>query len=191
MGPASFQSSWDEAQRIATAAYRAIEPVASKMRRAMRWEQIVQYDFIESGIAAVVSRDTYLVTRTITTPDADYPDLKRWDVVTPGHTWHLRRHLRDEERETLAVSVQIVLTVDREGVARLRSGKRLEPATPEAWSALAAGVLEPRSVRLRRFAWAPLRSTLKIIGMFAAPWALILPSLLLFSLFFFLLKSCG
>lgn len=86
MDPAAFRAAWDEAQRTTAEAYDKIRPVARKVQRAMQWEQFVQYEFIESRGAEALSWQTYLVTKTLMSPEADYPDLKRWDVVTPGYT---------------------------------------------------------------------------------------------------------
>jgi hypothetical protein len=191
MDPASFRAAWDDATRVVEAAYGEIRPLARKLSRAMRWEQYVQYDFFESKPAIADSQASYLVTRTITAPDADYPNLKRWDVVTPGYMWHLRRHLDREERDELAVSVQISLTADGDGVARLRSGDRLTPATPEAWSELTAGVLEPRAVRIGRLGRSPLKLLWMLTAAFLSPVLMFWPILLVGLIGMLILKACG
>jgi hypothetical protein len=191
LDPASFRAAWDEATRKAEAAYREIRPVARKLRHAMQWEQFVQYDFIESQPAIAESQASYLVTRTIKAPDADYPNLKRWDVITPGYLWHLRRHLEDAESDELAHSVRISLTVDGDGVARLRSGDRLTPATAEAWSELTADVLEPRAVRMKRLGQSPFRFVLAVLVYLLPLFRLLAPALLLVVIGLLVLSRCG
>jgi hypothetical protein len=189
LDPAWFRAAWDEATRTAEAAYREIRPVARKLRHAMQWEQFVQYDFIESQPAIAESQASYLVTRTIKAPDADYPNLKRWDVITPGYQWHLRRHLEDAESDELAMSVRISLTVD--GVARPRSGDLLTPATAEAWSELTAGVLEPRAGRMKRLGQSPFRLVLRVLVELFPLLRLLLPAILLVVIGLLVLSRCG
>jgi hypothetical protein len=191
MDPASFRAAWDEATRKVEAAYSEIRPVARKLQRAMKWEQFVQYDFFESAPAIAESQANYLVTRTLKAPDADYPNLKRWDVVTPGYLWHLRRHLEDAESDELAISVRISLSVDGEGVARLRSGDLLTPATAEAWSELTAGVLEPRAVRMKRLGQSPFRLLLGLWGNVFPPLRALWPAILLGVIGLLVLKACS
>jgi hypothetical protein len=157
----------------------------------MQWEQFVQYDFIESQPAIAESQASYLVTRRIKAPDADYPNLKRWDVITPGYLWHLRRHLEDAESDELAHSVRISLTVDGDGVARLRSGDRLTPATAEAWSELTADVLEPRAVRMKRLGQSPFRFVLAVLVYLLPLFRLLAPALLLVVIGLLVLSRCG
>jgi hypothetical protein len=190
MDPASFRAAWDEATRVVEAAYGEIRPVARKLSRAMRWEQYVQYDFFESRPAIAESQASYPVTRTIKAPDADYPNLKRWDVVTPGYTWHLRRHLQEAESDELAVSVQISLTVDGDGTARLRSGDRLTPATAEAWSELTVGILEPRAVRMARLGRSPFKVLWFLAQAFLSPVLMFWPILLVGLIGMLVLKAC-
>jgi hypothetical protein len=191
MDPASFRAAWNEATGKVEAAYRELRPVARKLQRAMKWEQFVQYDFFESKPAIAESQANYLVTRTLRAPDADYPNLKRWDVVTPGYMWHLRRHLEDAESDELAISVRISLTVDGNGVARLRSGDLLTPATAEAWSELTAGVLEPRAARMKRLGQSPFKLLLGILVDLFPLFRLLAPMILVCVIGLLVLRACG
>ena len=131
---------WREAEVIADAAWRGLDRAARRMRRKMG--RGTAYQFMEQRGATPNKEDSYLAVREVTTPDADYPNVRRFESVTPGHLWVLRRQDL-EDPQVLELDRTITLFVTDKRVARLRSGDLVLPATPENWKRMAFGVLAP------------------------------------------------
>jgi hypothetical protein len=99
---------WGEAEAIASAAYRRVAPAARRVHRRMKLQQHTGYQFMEDRGATQHPGDTHLARKVVTTPDADYPSIRRFESVTPGHTWHLRRQTElgsDELAESRTISL--------------------------------------------------------------------------------------
>ncbi|ADB33492.1 hypothetical protein Kfla_4462 [Kribbella flavida DSM 17836] len=180
---------WADADRIVETAYRAVRPAARRLRLRMQLQQYTGYEFVEIAGVTPVSEDTYLVTKVITTPDADYPTVRRFDPVTPGYTWHLRRttELGDD---TVAEAATIALSVNDRGVAQLRCGDQVRPATGRDWTELATTVLEPWSSRTRHGLFGFLRILLAPLPIAMVMLYVFWPVVLIGGIAF-LLTRCG
>ncbi|MFF1822182.1 hypothetical protein ACFVWG_33055 [Kribbella sp. NPDC058245] len=128
--PTRYKGPWRLAAQRAAEAREAIrdeiEQLGSRLHRYRK-------DNDEVAELTADSRDTYLATKSVTT---NVGDPTKW--VTPGFRWWI---------ETAVAStggrrpVEITLTVNANGVAQLRCGDELAPATPQAWTELTATAL--------------------------------------------------
>ncbi|MET7281907.1 hypothetical protein ABZS29_26985 [Kribbella sp. NPDC005582] len=165
-GATQYKGPWDTASELATAAYDEIraevDRLGPRLRRdlADRWsaeptDRLVPLD--------TSSGEIYLATKSTALAGLDAGDLYRYTKgnpealhrierlmsgrtrptkwVTPGYHWWMARVAADTGRRE---SVEITLTVNRAGVARLRCGKVVVPATVTGWRELTADAL-PRS----------------------------------------------
>jgi len=123
-------------------AWPRLAPAARRLHRQMKLRQFSAYRFVESRAAVPNSRDAHLAVRTVMTPDADYPNLKRWDKVSPGYTWNLWRAV-SADGDQLADAATITLTIHADRVARLRCGDVVRPATAKNWTELSSNIVEP------------------------------------------------
>lgn len=155
--PTRYKGPWRLAAQRATEAREAIrneiEQLGSRLHRYRK-------DNDKLAELAVDSRDTYLATKSVTVyigaPEDLYRSVKgsrevleraeglmagdalptKW--VTPGYRWWIERVVADTGRRA---PVEITLTVDAQGVAQLRCGDELAPATPQAWTELTSTAL--------------------------------------------------
>ena len=142
MSDPGFVERWSEAERLAQAAYRKVRPAARRLHRRMKLQQYTGYQFMGERGATPHHDDMHLAMKVVTTPDADYPSVRRFDEVTPGYTWHLRRQA-ELGAEALAVARTISLFVDENREPRLRCDGQVRPATQDDWKELAGNILEP------------------------------------------------
>ncbi|MFB6719715.1 hypothetical protein ACFCV3_06120 [Kribbella sp. NPDC056345] len=149
--------SWPIAVQRATDAYLEIRDEAERLGPRLRHGPTGRYGL---STLNVDPRDTYFATKSVAVDIGDAEDLYRYAKgnlealqraerlmasrarptkwVTPGYRWLMDRTAADTGRRE---TVEITLTVNAEGLAQLRCGDHLAPATPQAWADLTADAL--------------------------------------------------
>ncbi len=159
------KGSWPIAAQRATDAYLQIRDEAERLGPRLRHGPKGR-----NGLSTlnVDPRDTYFATKSVAVDIGDAEDLYRYAKgnlealqraerlmasrtrptkwVTPGYHWWMDRTAADTGRRE---TVEITLTINAEGLAQLRCGDRLTPATPQAWADLTADAL-PSSLTPKR-----------------------------------------
>lgn len=183
------QGPWHIAAQRAADAYLEIQDEVERLGSRLRLDPKDR-----NGLSTLNadSRDTYFATKSVAVDIGDAEDLYRYAKgnlealqraerlmasrtrptkwVTPGYHWWMDRTAADTGRRE---TVEITLTVNAEGLAQLRCGQQLTPATPQALAELTANaLLEPltpkRPVPTPQPAPPPVRRTPRILQVLAA-----------------------
>ncbi|MFC9687304.1 hypothetical protein ACFTSF_02100 [Kribbella sp. NPDC056951] len=159
-GATQYKGPWHIASQRATAAYHGIRAEVDKLGPRVRRDLADPSAAEPTDMLLPLNaspRYTYLATKTVLIGGIEAPDLYRYlkgnpealerieqlmsgrtTWVTPGYHWWMDRAAADTGRRE---PVEITLTVNGDGVAQLRRGNQLLPATPASWAALTSDAL--------------------------------------------------